>query len=281
MKQPFLLTDLTESRANSSGSSLAYQVDRRPSEPSDRGFPFASFVVDGSGHGGAAPAEIEPRHSADDLANAVTEAKRATAIEVEAQTRAAIATEIGHRQSQALEAIRDQLCNYNKAVEDWMAEAVVISQRLAVMLAQAVVPKALEQQPLADIGDMVRQTITRLVDLPSIELRMAPDLVGSSAELLDQIANEAGFRGELKAVADPSLADGEARLSWQGGAAERDLTRLQAEVSALVDTWLPAEPSASSDLHVSQSVPAAHEPQMTSRPSSETGHPSAFEGFVP
>ncbi len=55
------------------------------------------------------------------------------------------------------------------------------------------------------------------------------------------MAAEAGYRGEIGVIADAKLAPGDARLEWQDGAAVRDLARLEAEASALVEAWLPAE----------------------------------------
>ena len=88
---------------------------------------------------------------------------------------------------------------------------------------------------------MLRELVVRLEGEPWLEIRLPPGAGSQPAEQrCGAIAAEVGYRGELRVLPDPTLGPGDARLAWQDGAAERDLARLEAEATALVDAWLPA-----------------------------------------
>lgn len=186
--------------------------------------------------------ESEITYTAADLAIAVEEARKATSIEVERQTRKALIAEIDHRQAEALEAIRDQLGQSEEIIKKWVSETVSTTQSLAKIMGQAVVPKALELQPFADIADMIRQTLQRLLDEPSIELRLGTELVERTDELLGNIVEETGFSGEFLTVADPKISPGDARLVWKNGVADHCLERIQEEVNTMIDAWFADQP---------------------------------------
>ena len=176
-------------------------------------------------------------YSAEDLAKAVEEARRATALDVETRTRATLADELSQRKVNALEAIRDQLGASEADFRQRVMDAAAMAQSVAKMMGQAIVPKALEKQPLADITEMVRQSLLRLVDQPSIDVRLEIELVDEMTDILKNLVDETGFQGELTATADPALGVGEAKLVWSGGACSRDLGRKREEVDLLVDAW--------------------------------------------
>lgn len=223
MTKSFVLNDLkTNDGAAASGSSDG-RNKAADDEKSSPAFPFMAFRAPRSTK---AAAVAEPTYTAQDLAAAVEEARRTTALEVEARTRAALAADLEHRQVEALEAIRDQLRTSEEQFVKWMSDVSGTAQSLAKMMGKAMVPKALELQPLADIGDMLRQSLERLVDQPSIELRLEGDLVEQAAGLLSEVAASVGFQGELTTVADPTLGAGGAKLFWKNGAAQRDFGRI-------------------------------------------------------
>jgi flagellar assembly protein FliH len=138
------------------------------------------------------------------------------------------------------------------ATEASVRAELAASRDLAVALARALVPRALERQPLADIEAMLRDLLVRLEGQPRLTLALPSALVDDGRRTLAAIAAESGYRGELVVDPDLTLGAGDARLSWRGGCAERDLAELEREATALVDAWLPATaaeppPTASDD----------------------------------
>lgn len=182
----------------------------------------------------------EQRYTADELAHAVDEARRMVAVEVEARLRSEWEDSLEKRRCDLLTAITDQLALQRSTFDDKLAEMALITQSLAVAMAKAVVPRAIEREPLADIADALKVTLARLVAEPSVELRLPPDLVETEMAVLEAIAQEAGFDGDMVTTADPTLGNGDAMVCWKGGLADRRLDRLQAEALDLVDRWLPA-----------------------------------------
>ena len=152
--------------------------------------------------------------------------------------RSAMANDIEQRRCDMLVAIKDQLERHGSVFEEELARLASISHRLAVALAKAVIPRAIERQPLADITDLLKVTIAGLVAVPAIELRLHPSQVGSGEVLMADLAKDASFAGEVTTIPDPGLGEGDAELRWRSGVASRRLSRLQAEALDLVDRWL-------------------------------------------
>jgi hypothetical protein len=170
------------------------------------------------------------------LAAARAEAAAATEIGVRAELEAAMAA----RQAAALERIAAGLAPLQAAFEQALAARAAASRDLALALARALVPRALERQPLADIEAMLRDLLVRLEGEPRMTLALPPALLEAGRQTLGPIAAQVGYRGELTIEPDQTLGPGDARLAWRGGRAERDLVELERAATALVDAWLPA-----------------------------------------
>ncbi len=182
----------------------------------------------------------EPTFSAGELAGAVALARQEAEAETEARVRAEMLANLEHRQAEALAAIAEGLAASQAALDRTLTARAGASRDLALAVARALVAKALARQPLADIEAMFREVVVRLEGVPWLELRLAPDLVPAGQAALTQAAEAADYRGEIRVIPDARLGRGDARLIWQDGSAERDLARLEDEVTALVETWLPA-----------------------------------------
>ncbi len=201
-----------------------------------------------------------PTFSEDELEGAVEAARREARAAAEAEVRAAMLASLEHRQAQALATISERLAASQDALDHILAGRAGASRDLALALARVLVPKALARQPLADIEAMLREVVARLEGTPWLELRLHPGLAEAGRAALARAAEEANYHGELRLIPDPRLGPGDARLIWQDGAAERDLARLEAEVTALVDAWLPAAGEETASQAPSQETPATVEP---------------------
>ena len=186
-------------------------------------------------------------HTAEDLARAVEDARRTTALEVETEIRSTMTDEIEQRRCDMLAAINEQLGLHKSAYEQELVHLAGASQRFAILLARAIVPRAVDRCPLVDITEPLKSTLARLVTEPSMEMRLPPDLFEEGTKLMADLAEEVGFKGELTIVADPSLGKGDARLRWRGGRIDRHLDCLEQEVLELVDRWLEEPVEADDD----------------------------------
>jgi len=194
-----------------------------------------------------AKAEPKPLHTADDLAQAVEEARHVTAERVEAELRVAMANDREQRRCEALTAIRNYLDRRQSAYDEEFGRLAEASHRLALALAKVMVPKATEKHPLADIKEVVKNTLLRLADEPFIELRLPPGLADCRDALIADLSEGTGFKGEVKAITDPDLGNADVELRWNGGGIDRRAERLHDEAIHIVDFWLSKQPEMSSE----------------------------------
>jgi flagellar assembly protein FliH len=187
----------------------------------------------------APPAALPRTFGEDELARALEQARDEAGAEAAARVRAEVTDSLEHRRAEALGAIAAQLSAAGAALERTLAARVSASRDLALALARALVPRALELQPLADIESMLRDLLLRLEDQPWLEIGLPPELLAGGEEALARVAAETGYQGELRVLAEPALGPGAARVRWREGAAGRELARIEAEAMALVDAWLP------------------------------------------
>ena len=173
-----------------------------------------------------------------DLARAVEDARRAAALETEAAVCAAMAEDIERRRCDMLAALNDQFELHGKAFDEEIARLAVVSHRLAIALAKAVIPRAIERQPLVDIADVLKATLAGLTAAPAMELRLHPSLVESGEVLIRELVQNTSFAGEITTIPDAALGAGDAELRWKSGAVSRRLSRLQAKALELADHWL-------------------------------------------
>ena len=237
---PFFFESLEETASRSAGKSpqgdglnaecpgnRAYWAELKPSHPVPK-----------------QAVEPEQRFTSAELEQAVEAARRETVRQVECDLRSEMASSLEQRRCEILAAIRDQLTSQQAVFDKELIHLSHLAQRLAIELAKAVIPRAVEREPLADITDGLRALLTELVTEPSIELRLQPDLVSVGTELLAELAAESGFKGAMVATEDPALDKGDAVVCWQGGVAERRLDSLQNDVIELVERWLQAQDQA-------------------------------------
>lgn len=184
--------------------------------------------------------ETEPEHlyTAEEIAEAVDDARRAASAETEARLRAELAGEIEQRRCEILATLSHQLEEQKSTFDNELVRYAVVSQRLAVMLARAAIPRALENYPFADITELLKASMMRLASEPSIELRLSPNLIESGEAILADMAREVGFVGEFEVVADPALGSGDVELRWQGSKIDCRVDRLYAETLAIANQWL-------------------------------------------
>ncbi|MEM7044337.1 MAG: FliH/SctL family protein [Pseudomonadota bacterium] len=219
-------------------------------------------------------AESEYRYTADDLARAAQEAKQDAIRETEAALRKAFEDDAAKRRTDILASIKHQLERQDKTIEQEFVQLASISQELAVALTRAVIPKAIECYPLGDVTELIKSAMRRLATEPSIELRLAPNLVERGDDLLADLVEEAGFSGDIKIVADPDLGNGDVELRWHGGVIDRRVDRLQAEALGLVDHLLEVTPKDKmDDAGATATVRTEPEDVIGSPPPRSTGDP--------
>jgi flagellar assembly protein FliH len=216
--------------------------------------PIEQLIADDGAELAAAPEPAPPPVGAEELAAAVALARAEGRAEGESAAQAEIEAGLERRRCAAAEAIAQALAQMQGEDQARLARRAGASRELALALARAIVPRALERAPLADVEAMLRELVARLADQPRLHLALAPDLVDPGRELLEVLAREAGFAGQLAVEGDPGLGAGDARLTWRHGRAIRDLAVIEREALAVADAWLPAADAQSATSEGSESL---------------------------
>lgn len=101
-------------------------------------------------------------------------------------------------------------------------------------IVRAIIPRTLEQAPLADVAPMLAELMAGLVGQAKLELRLPPDLLEPGRTLLADMVARAGFEGDCIVTSDPDLEAGDACLRWDHGFAERRVAAIVDEVEGIL-----------------------------------------------
>lgn len=146
----------------------------------------------------------------------------------EAEVKEAVAT----RAAAALEAIGAALPALIAARDAQAAEI----ERSAIAALRGIIAKALPayaaREPLAEIEALASKCLIEAIDEPRIVVRVADAVYEEVRGRLDAIAATSGYAGRIVLLADDDLADGDARIEWADGGAERRLAEQLDEVDA-------------------------------------------------
>jgi flagellar assembly protein FliH len=71
-----------------------------------------------------------------------------------------------------------------------------------------------------------------------------PELAAALCARLETVASRCGLAGRLRVEADAKIAEGDCRIAWTGGGAERTLTALLARIDEIVSAVAGEAPDA-------------------------------------
>jgi flagellar assembly protein FliH len=116
----------------------------------------------------------------------------------------------------------------------------------AIALLRAVIQKAVpglcRREPVAELEALLARGLSEALDEPRIVLRVSDTLFDNMQSRLDTITTANGYSGKLILIADAALAEGDGRVEWADGGAERDTRRLMAEIDAILRRSLDDPP---------------------------------------
>lgn len=148
-----------------------------------------------------------------------------TSGEVRAAEKTAAAVEVLGRN------VRDLLGKYHNEIESVRQEAV----QCALVVARKLARGALESCPEAEVEEALRAAISEAVREPKLVLRASAAVVDVFADRLDEIAQSAGYGGQLVAMADPGLSGPDCRVEWPGGGIEHNLEAVEAAIADIIE----------------------------------------------
>ncbi len=142
----------------------------------------------------------------------------------EIEARAAAALEQAARQLEALGAAQEAAAR--RMTEQGIAIAAAIAGKAAPDLAR--------RNALGEIEHVVADCLKRLAEEPRVVVRVHDSLLDPLRGRVDRLAEASGFAGTIVLLADANLAEGDCRVEWADGGAERDTARLWQEIETVV-----------------------------------------------
>ncbi|WP_096701699.1 FliH/SctL family protein [Magnetospirillum sp. 15-1] len=138
----------------------------------------------------------------------------------------------------SLERVSNALAMLDAAQADANDANQRVAARVALAILKKVLPAACEENAFEEIVRTVHECLGHVLDEPRIIIRVDSSLVDPLRERLEQTVIEHGFEGRVVVQADPRVAIGDCRVEWTDGGAERDQTRLIADIETAVNRAL-------------------------------------------
>ncbi len=117
-------------------------------------------------------------------------------------------------------------------------EGIETARRDAVHLALAVVkklhPEMARLHGLEEIAGVVRECLMQIEEAARLTIRVHPNMLEGVRTEAARVAEEAEFEGKILYATDPKLAQGDCRVEWGNGGADRDQALLWAEIDTIV-----------------------------------------------
>lgn len=108
--------------------------------------------------------------------------------------------------------------------------------QLVLVIARKIAGDTISAIPQSGIEAMVSQCLGVLMHQAKAVLHVHPTLMGDLEIRTRQKLRQAGIEAELHLSADASLSEGEARLEWRDGMAERSLSELWGKIEQMLST---------------------------------------------
>ncbi len=210
----------------------------------------------------AEPEVVVPTFSEEEMA-AAREESFATG-KAEGVNEAAEATE--RQISASLEKLGQQFDSLFKAQET--ADAAIMENAISVAcgIARKVFPALNQQGALGEIERMTVMSLEKILEEPQVIIAVNPELEAALKERLDTLTAQAGYKGEVKIIADDKVDPGDCRMEWSGGGANRDMDALWQEIDEIVERNLSGNPETSPE---PSPEPAKTVPEESPEPSPE------------
>ncbi|MGB5092766.1 MAG: FliH/SctL family protein [Parvibaculum sp.] len=109
---------------------------------------------------------------------------------------------------------------------------------LAALIARKLAPALIATRPQTEIEAVLRDCLTHLNREPHILLRVAPELVDSMKDAVDQMAMERGLTGRVILLGEGSMMPGDCLVEWADGGVRRDTREIEADISAIISRYI-------------------------------------------
>jgi flagellar assembly protein FliH len=193
------------------------------------------------------PAEPEPPPPPTFTEEEVETARSAGFTEGRTQGLIEAQTSIERQTAMALERISGGLKELFEQHRRYTEDIGRDSAQLAHTIARKICPELAQRNALIEIEALTRQAVEYLTDEPRVIVRMNAGSMQALGERLQVIMRNAGFEGQVLLRNENTLGDGDCRIEWANGGAERLTEQLWAQIDEMVAHFLEGQPPVETD----------------------------------
>ena len=135
----------------------------------------------------------------------------------------------------------DTLTAITKNLSNFQSEQIQANQEitdhattLALTIVRKFFPKLNEQTALDEINSVTVKVLSRLIGEPLITIKVNPSISSDLSEKLKHEFNENDPSRSLSVIADENVDEGDCKIEWSNGAAERNLDMLMHEIDDII-----------------------------------------------
>ncbi|VAV96351.1 hypothetical protein MNBD_ALPHA06-382 [hydrothermal vent metagenome] len=109
---------------------------------------------------------------------------------------------------------------------------------LAMVVGKKIAGQALEQFAMAQVSELISQTLVELKGSPRIKIKVAPELATILETQISALAEQAEFCGAFRIEAVEEASPGAVALEWAEGAVEFDPQEVENRIETEISKWL-------------------------------------------
>ncbi len=106
---------------------------------------------------------------------------------------------------------------------------------IAVAIARRMVPELYRRNAVAEIEHAAATVLSRVLETAELTVRTAEALADPVRERIETLAETRGIGDRVRISADPSLMEGDCRIEWLGGGAERNAAAMWNDIEAIIE----------------------------------------------
>jgi flagellar assembly protein FliH len=147
------------------------------------------------------------------------------------------------RLTEAFETIGERLEESMSGRDTANAAIAREANAIAVAIARRMVPELYRRNAAAEIEHAVATVLSQVLETAELTVRTAEALADPVRERVETLAETRGIGGRVRITADPSLTEGDYRIEWLGGGAERNAAAMWNDIEAIVEKNLGFVPA--------------------------------------
>ena len=203
----------------------------------------------------------EPKFGDTDMAAARAEAHAKGVADGQEQARESYEAQMSACLEKIGSAASTMLQERRLLAEELRQEAALLAHLVASRLAD----RLMADHPLAEIEGVISDCLAERHAEIRVVVRVSPDQHEYIKGRIDDLASKSGFGGDVVMIEDATIGNGDCRIEWADGGAERSQAALSAITRGAIDRYLNIVASRSG-----VGVPAA-EPEREPAPESAAG----------